>query len=502
MKMSRFTNSDCGWKVLTIAVMTVAPMLVLGQTAGKLSKGNFSQALSQQELNAFLQGKAVELSDATKIAMLANRSLGDALNQFRKAKAAVREVNSAFLPQLSLGAQAMEFDKANTIDLGALTGGTSLPLTIANRWNPSLGAGLTMQLDISGAVRAASSQSEFMAVAARIDIDRIRNQIGFDVRSAFYQVVRAHGQQQVAEENFKVAETKLRDARLNEGVGNSPKFDVVCAERDVSEAEQGVVAARSRESIALSVLKNVIGVDQSADFLVATGVELKSPSIQEVIPFDAKGSSVDGARDSVSYGPYYDGIILEAKKLRPEILESLAVIESTKYGVQYARSTMLPMLSAGLEYNYQPNNGAFTLQISTVASLSLNIPIFDGGLARARIREAEADKATAQSAYRGAVDQVRLEIQNAYVNILQAQTRIKMADAGLASANEAYRLAKERYKVGVTQSSVLSPQLELSSAQAALTLAQSNRVDAIADFKIAQAALDHAIGRFAIADSK
>jgi len=158
---------------------------------------------------------------------------------------------------------------------------------------------------------------------------------------------------------------------------------------------------------------------------------------------------------------------------------------------------MLPSLSAGLGYNYQANNGAFTLRQSAAASLSLSIPLFDGGLARARVKQAEADKAEAVSNYRGAVDLVKLEVQNAYVNLFQARAKITMADAGLKQAEEAYRLAQLRYSVGVSQSSVVSPQLEVSSAVAALTLAKTNRVNAVIDFNLAQASLDHALGRFA-----
>lgn len=377
-------------------------------------------------------------------------------------------------------------------------GGPSLPLTIANRWNPSLVAGLTTQIDISGAVHSASSQSEFMALAARIDIDRVRNHLALDVRSAYYQVLRAHGLKQVAEDNLTAAELRLHDAKLNESVGNAPKFDVVSAERDVAAADQGVVAARSQESLAISMLKNVIGVDQSTQFTIEFGGLLDSTSNAAMVAAERSAASSSAVTDEMVYGPDYEAVVAEALKRRPEVLESEAVIEASKHGVRYARRSMRPSLSAGLGYNYQPNNGAFTLQRSAMASLSLSIPIFDGGLAKARVKQAESDKSEAESSYRGAVDQVKMEVQNAYVNLSQARSRISTAGAGLRQAKEAYRLAQERYSVGVSQSSVVSPQLELSSAVAALTLAKTNRVNALIDFNFAQATLDHALGKFAL----
>ena len=481
-----------------LTAIALSPAYALAQDPRALSKPQALHSLSKAELAGILNGRPMRLDDALRISLLVSRPLGSALNAYEKARGAVSEVNSAFLPQISLGAQAVEFDRANTIDLGALMGGPTLPLTIANRWNPSLVAGLTMQIDISGAIRAAASQSEFMALATRIDIDRVRNQLALDVRSAYYQVLRAHGLKQVAEDNLAAAKLRLRDAKLNENVGNAPKFDVISAERDVADAEQGVVAARSQESIAISMLKNVIGVDQSTQFSIEFGDLLGSPLNVGPVATAKSAATSSAVTDEMVYGPEYDSFVAEALKRRPEILESQAAVEASKHGIRYAKRSMMPSLSAGLGYNYQPNNGAFTLQQSAVASLSLSIPIFDGGLAKAKVKQAEADKSEAESNYRGAVDQVKMEVQNAYVSLSQTRSRISMADVGLRQAQEAYRLAQERYSVGVSQSSVVSPQLELSSAVAALTLAKTNRVNAVIDFSFAEANLDHALGKFAL----
>jgi outer membrane protein TolC len=41
-----------------------------------------------------------------------------------------------------------------------------------------------------------------------------------------------------------------------------------------------------------------------------------------------------------------------------------------------------------------------------------------------------------------------------------------------------------------------SPQIELSNAQAALALAQNNRVNAVYDYNVARTALSRALGRY------
>jgi outer membrane protein TolC len=460
-----------------------------------------SHSLTQAELETVLHGRPMKLDDAIAISMLASRPLGAAMANLTKAVGGVAEVKSGLLPQLSVGVQAAEFDKANVIDLGSLMHGPSLPLTIANQWNPSMFAGLTMQIDISGAVRSATSQMEFIALAARIDVDRVRNQLALDVRSSFFQAIRANSLVGVARDNLNAAQDRLHDAKSNESVGNAPKFDVISAERDVAQAQQMLVGARSQVSLALAALKNVIGVDQSAHVSISTDealANIESPTVETA----QSAQNLSTVEDETPYGPYYEEIVQQALKLRPEVLESAAAVAAAKRGIQFARRSTQPSLSAGLGYTYQPNNGAFTLENSAVATLSLSIPIFDGGLAKARMKEAGADLAQCENNYRAATDQVKLEVQNAYVNMLQSKERIHLADVGLVQAREAFRIAQERYTVGVSQSSVVSPQLELSTAQAGLTTASSNRVNALIDYRIAEATLEHAIGSFARLQAK
>ncbi|RYG87114.1 TolC family protein, partial [bacterium] len=83
-----------------------------------------------------------------------------------------------------------------------------------------------------------------------------------------------------------------------------------------------------------------------------------------------------------------------------------------------------------------------------------------------------------------------------YVNLSQARERVRVVNVGVAQAREAFRLARLRAIAGVSASPQVSPQLELSNAQATLTQAESNRVNALYDFNVARSALDRATGRF------
>ncbi|HLJ55716.1 MAG TPA: TolC family protein, partial [Chthonomonadaceae bacterium] len=78
----------------------------------------------------------------------------------------------------------------------------------------------------------------------------------------------------------------------------------------------------------------------------------------------------------------------------------------------------------------------------------------------------------------------------------QARDQVAVANQALAQAREAFDLARTRYNAGVATRAGLSPLLEVSDAQAALTLAETNQVNALYDYNQSRGQLDRAIGRY------
>ena len=122
---------------------------------------------------------------------------------------------------------------------------------------------------------------------------------------------------------------------------------------------------------------------------------------------------------------------------------------------------------------------------------ALSFPLYDGGVAGARVTQARADIATAQTNRRQALDDVNLDVRNAYLNLLQSRDRVAVANQALSEAVESYRLSRVRYTNGV------STLVEVSDAQNALTQAENNQVNALYDYNNSRASLDKAAGRYA-----
>ena len=112
--------------------------------------------------------------------------------------------------------------------------------------------------------------------------------------------------------------------------------------------------------------------------------------------------------------------------------------------------------------------------------------IFDGLETHGRVIQARAKLESAKVSYDDAVQQVELEVQQAYANLLQAKETIQSQQKNVEQALEALRLSRERLSAGA------GTQLDVLDARVALTRARTTELEARADYNKALADFDRA----------
>lgn len=457
-----------------------------------------------------IPAQPLTIEDAVAVALATNRSLALAQESLLRAQGRTAENRAALIPTLGATALYTRLDQGQTANIGGNT------ITLVSPDQPTLGLTATLPIDIAGLLRTATDQARFQEIAARLDINRTRNQIVLDVKSAFYDVLRAQALVTVATENLQNSLDRLDDANKRYRAGVVARFDVLRAETDVLNAQQELISARSQVSLAIASLNNTIGLDINTPLTMAdTGAVAEPPGVAPpsaappaVIPAPPGEPPPTRAQvpevqfNSLNLGPEYDAVSSEAVRLRPEILEADANISAARRGIALARRSQLPSLGISVSGLYSPNAAGFSPRTTTgQAVVSLSVPIFDAGVARARVQEARADVASAETNRRQTVDAVALEVRTAYLQLVQARDRVAVANKALAQAQEAFRLARVRYNAGVSAQAGISPLLEVSDAQAALTQAENNRVNSLFDYNNNRARLDKAVGRYSFVNS-
>lgn len=457
----------------------------------------------------FADERAITLQEAVAIALYTNRALATARVALQQAQARTGQARAELNPTLGIDAETRAYDAPTTVDfhrlLGKETNGESRnpqEFIVTPQFNPTFVTALTLPLDVSGSLRSAVTQAEFNTVVAEIDVNRVRNEIVYDVKKAFYDVLQAQAQAAVATANLNHARARLSDTDSGYRAGTLTGFDVLTAQRDVATAQQAVIERHTQVSLNLGTLKNVMGVELTTRLQVSDQGAIETPPgipIGRVEPLLRGGDrpvallpvpDIEVVEDPLDLGPDLQALLEEALNSRSEILEAEVQVRAARHGIRYARRSRLPSVTFSLSHIYSPNAAGFTRTSQGLAMLDLSVPIFDGGLARQRVREARAEVATAQMSRRRAEDQVKVEVLQAYIRLVHARHRAAVANTEVAQAREAHRLARVRYQTGV------SPQLEVSEAQAGLVRAETNQVQALYDYNQARAQLDRAVGRY------
>lgn len=122
------------------------------------------------------------------------------------------------------------------------------------------------------------------------------------------------------------------------------------------------------------------------------------------------------------------------------------------------------------------------------ATLGASMPLFDGGLIRARLQQLLAQRTALVERRRDAELGVRREVEQALSDLRVALAVWPSDTTRVGASREALRLAEAGYKGGTGTAT------DVRDAEAALADARAEEAESLMDYWIARAALDHATG--------
>jgi len=405
-------------------------------------------------------GEPLTLQEAVALALRNNRAVQISARSVDKTRNALREARSNANFTIQSNATYTRFDRVAEARFGPQ------PVRIGNIENRTARLTLTQVVDISGIIRTAIRAADLTLTVSELEFERTRNDTILQVVQAYQGVARADEFVRVAEEALRNAQERLRLIRAQVDAGVAAQFDLLRAETAVAQAEQAVLNARNQRELAAAALNNLLGRDLNTPVRVAKPERL--PELQL---------------------PPLETLTQQAFQNRPELIAAQRGIELAQVGITSARRSLLPNIVLTGQADFNLNTSVFNPRRETYTGVAvLSVPIWDGGVARAREAQARDDLEIAQLRLKQAQEGIALEVRQAYLNLQDAQKRLEVARKGLEQATEALRLARVRFEAGV------SPQLEISDAELAFTQAQTNLVNAQFDYLDAYAALLRAIG--------
>ncbi len=291
-------------------------------------------------------------------------------------------------------------------------------------------------------------------------------QVDFTVRAAYFDARANRALLQVARNNLANLEKHLYQTEGFVQAGTHAQIDLVQARTDTANARVSVINADNAYQTSKLNLNAAMGVQGPTDYEIADTTLLAVPG-------------EDGALDP---------LLEEANRARPEVQSLEDQIRAAQLTVRSIEGQYGPSLAATLGLT-QGGPAVDRLGWNAAAGLSLTWNIFQGGLTKAQVSEAEANVTAALAQLDLQRQQVRSDVDGARLAVRAAKETIGASQEALVNARERLRLAEQRYEVGVGSA------IELGDAQLALAQAAAQVVQADDRLATARAQLLRALGR-------
>jgi OMF family outer membrane factor len=410
----------------------------------------------------------ITLQQALELARRNNRDLQVAILTLERSRAAVREFQAAEFPSIGVESNFSRSDSPNAELQNQRQ--QSSPLFGNNDDNTvstSFDTGLQVSYELytsgrrGARIRAAEEQLRF----DQLEVERQSEQLRLDVSNTYYDLQEADSQTEISQAAVTDAARSLRDAQLLEQAGLGTRFDVLRAQVQLANAVQDLTRSRSQQSIVRRQLTRLLSLGQTVEVAAADEIEVAG-----------------------DWNLTLEQSIILAVKNRAELEQLLARRNISQEQRRIAQAATRPQVNLVANYSIL---GVLNDDLGPADGLTLGAQFrwdfYDGGAARARANQEEANIAIAETQFADQRNQIRLEVEQAYFNLRSNAENIQTAFFAVTQAEESLRLAELRFRSGVgTQTDVISAQTEL-------TRARVNRLTAVLDYNRSLAALERAI---------
>ncbi len=414
----------------------------------------------------------LDLIKAETIALQQSPTVFAAQYKALAAQQVVREVRSAFYPQITaeFSAVATGDDIADHLGWNKFTnqdtrigasGGLNNPTVLSRQANGILFSQLLTDFGRTWNLTAAS-KSLALSEAQRSALARAKVTLLVD---------RAYFAAQEAQALLRVAdETVMARQLLADQVGALAKselkseLDVSFARVSLDEAKLLRLEAQNRVNAAFADLSNALGYREPHRFALVPVPQFAPP----------KGNLADSIAQALATRP-------EALALRHE-RDAARRIASAERAAHYPKVTLIGAAGRGTAGDPRVEGDY------AAAGVNVELPIFTGFRLSARAKEAALQAQTAEQSLQEIENLIAKDVEVALLTTTNSSDKIVVTASLLNNADQAYDLAQAKYNAGITSV------VEFSQAQLFKLQAQINHTTATYEYQINRLVLDFQIG--------
>jgi OMF family outer membrane factor len=294
-----------------------------------------------------------------------------------------------------------------------------------------------------------------------------RSQVRVDATSSFYQALLARKTVDVMNDALRQLKGHVGQVQSLYDNGMATKLDLMKATLGLQQMEAQVSQIENGAELAQAALLNTLGLDPGTPV-----------SFSEDLTPDTMTVDLDQATK-------------QALAKRPELLQLRDAARMAGLAVSISKTANLPTAFAQANGYYQnPVGFAPDWGTNWNATVGISMPLFTGLANVNKLKQAKARERQARVGLALAEDGIRLDVQASVLSLNQEARNRAYQQKNVEVAEAALGLAEQRFQNG------LLTNLDYMDSQLALTQARVAYLNALANYQIAKARLQKAVGEY------
>ncbi len=400
--------------------------------------------------------RKITLDEAIDLSIKNSKPLKAAQARIQQASANTTISKQKQLPDLSISGSYLRVTQPNITQAHPpSTPGTPIDVTQAAYGIANLSIPVYSGMKIQYGIKSAG----FLEKAALLDADQDKEAVVINTIEAFSNLYKAKANLRVIQENL--AQSKSRDADFAnlEKNGLLARNDKLKALLQTANIELNLADVENNLKVTMVNMNIMLGLPEST-ILLPDSASLVEPG------------NIRGIQD-------YEQLALQNRK----DMQALGFRkQASQTGIQTAKADYFPSLSLTGGYvaldipNFITITNAFTFGVG----LSYNVSSL--WKTNAHVTEAKARLAEVQANEEELNDQIRSQINEAYLSLMTAQKKIEVSRVAIENGTENYKIVKNKYDNSLlTVTDLLDANAALLQSEISLELA---RADAIVAYNI------------------
>jgi outer membrane protein TolC len=304
-------------------------------------------------------------------------------------------------------------------------------------------------------------------------------------------------------ENLKAAEYSYKDSRdvvvlvcaymYFGAVADSSRVEAATSEVKTAQAiyDQAVDLKKAGVVPGVDVLRAQVELQAQQQRLLYIQNEFQKQKLNLARAIGLPTGQEFSLADQIPYEPAppltLEEALARARSTRADYQSAVALVRAAESNKKSAQSERLPALRFNADFGdigLAPGNSHETF---TVAA-NMRVPIFQGGLVRGKVMEADARLKKRQAELDDLRSRIDYEVRTGFMDMKSTGDQVQVATSAVALAREQEKQSQDRFAAGVTNS------LEVVQTQEALATADENYISSLFSFNVAKASLARAMG--------